>query len=524
MHSFQRLHVQTRLVATFGFVLLLVAGINAFAFRTTQVNLESGNWVNHTREVITTANNTLTALVNMETGLRGFMVTGKDQFLEPYSAGQKAYRSHLDTLSSLTSDNARQVERWNDIRRTAASWETDLAQKGIALRREISSGQATFEQLSSFVETGGGKEMFDRIRSLFGAAVAEEEQLLQARQDASAAAARRLLQVTLWGTIGVVAAGLTLAVLFARSLAKPLEAVTQTLENGASQVASASTQVSASSQSLAEGSSEQAASLEETSASLEELSSMTKRNADSAIETKEMAGQTRQAAETGANDMEKMKSAMDAIKQSSGEIAKIVKTIDEIAFQTNILALNAAVEAARAGDAGMGFAVVAEEVRALAQRSAQAAKETAGRIEDSVTKSEQGVRISGQVAESLQRIVERARRMDTLVGEIATASQEQTQGIGQVNTAVSQMDKVTQSNAANAEETAAAAGQLDSQAAALQGAVAELCRIVGGKLAAGTVATFSERDTPHSILRGAVTRRVKAPLAQTPAAVTSAHE
>ncbi len=484
MQSFQRLHIQTRLLAIFAAVLLSVAGINAFAYRTTRLNLETDGWVNHTREVITTANSALTALVNMETGLRGFMVVGQDEFLEPYHAGQKAYRAHLDRLASLTADNPQQVERWNDIRQRAASWENNVGDKGIALRREIAAGQATFDQLSTFVQSGGGKQIFDGIRTVFSAAVAAEEQLLHARQAVSATAARRLLQVTLWGSLGVVTGGIALALLFARSLAKPLEAVSRTLEEGAAHVASASTQVSSSSQSLAAGASEQAASLEETSASLEELSSMTKRNSESAMQTKEMAVQTRSAAETGANDMEHMKAAMDAIKQSSGEIAKIVKTIDEIAFQTNILALNAAVEAARAGEAGMGFAVVAEEVRALAQRSAQAAKETAARIEDSVAKSEQGVHISGQVADSLQLIVERARRMDTLVAEISTASHEQTQGIGQVNTAVSQMDKVTQSNAASAEETAASAEQLDSQAAALQDAVSRLCRIVGGKLAA----------------------------------------
>ncbi len=513
MPSFQRLHIQTRLLGIFAAVLLSVAGINTFAYRTTQVNLQTDAWVNHTREVIAAVNSALTALVNMETGLRGFMVTGQDEFLEPYQAGQTAYRSHLDTLTSLTHDNPRQVERWNDIRRRAAVWEKDLAEKGIALRQEIAAGQATFDQLSTFVQTGGGKEMFDGIRAVFSAAVAEEEQLLATREAASDAAAHQLLQVMLWGTIGVVTASITVALLFARSLARPLEAITRTLEEGAASIASASSQVSSSSQSLAQGASEQAASLEETSASLEELSSMTKRNSDSAVQTKEMAAQTRTAAETGANDMDQMKAAMDAIKQSSGEIAKIVKTIDEIAFQTNILALNAAVEAARAGEAGMGFAVVAEEVRALAQRSAQAAKETAVRIEDSVAKSEQGVHISQQVAESLQVIVERARRMDTLVGEIATASHEQTQGIGQVNTAVSQMDRVTQSNAASAEETAASAEQLDSQAAALQDAVFRLCRIVGGKLAA------SERLPSYGIAPAAPLHRPKVSAANTAAPV-----
>ena len=182
--------------------------------------------------------------------------------------------------------------------------------------------------------------------------------------------------------------------------------------------------------------------------------------------------------------MEEMKRAMDAIKGASDDISKIIKTIDEIAFQTNILALNAAVEAARAGEAGMGFAVVAEEVRNLAQRSAQSAKETAGKIEDSVKKSEHGVQICGKVAQSLSAIVGKARQVDTLVAEIAQASKEQTQGIEQVNTAVSQMDKVTQSNAAGAEESAAAAEELSAQAVVLQESVAELRALVDGQATA----------------------------------------
>jgi methyl-accepting chemotaxis protein len=179
--------------------------------------------------------------------------------------------------------------------------------------------------------------------------------------------------------------------------------------------------------------------------------------------------------------MEGMRSAMNDIKSSSDEIAKIVKTIDEIAFQTNILALNAAVEAARAGEAGAGFAVVADEVRALAQRAATAAKETAGKIETAIHKSSQGVAISEGVAQALTEIVEKARQVDSFVGEIAQASNEQSQGIGQVNNAVGQMDKVTQSNASGAEETAAAAEELNAQAAALRDSVVELQNLVGVK-------------------------------------------
>jgi methyl-accepting chemotaxis protein len=290
-----------------------------------------------------------------------------------------------------------------------------------------------------------------------------------------AATARR----TAWalGSLALVI-GIAFASTITRSVGRALREVSQALTEGASQVASASTQVSAASQSLAEGASQQAASLEETGSSLEEMSSMTRRNAESAEMAKELASQTRSAADLGAREMQTMTSAMAEIKTSSGNIGKIIKTIDEIAFQTNILALNAAVEAARAGEAGMGFAVVADEVRSLAQRSAQAAKETADKIEDSIKRSEHGVQISTKVAQSLEEIVAKARKVDELVAQIASASKEQSIGITQVNTSVSQMDKVTQSNAANAEETASASEELSAQADALKHAVQRLMSLI----------------------------------------------
>jgi methyl-accepting chemotaxis protein len=275
--------------------------------------------------------------------------------------------------------------------------------------------------------------------------------------------------------------GITASVFITRSITGPIRLVTETLSAGAEQTAGAAGQVSSASQSLAEGASEQAASLEETSSSLEEMSSMTKRNAETANKVKELGSEARKAGDLGVSDMAALVGAMDAIKTSSSDIAKIIKTIDEIAFQTNILALNAAVEAARAGEAGAGFAVVADEVRNLAQRCAQAAKETATKIEDAVQKSAAGADISAKVAKSLEEIVGKARQVDEMAGEVAAASQEQSQGISQVNTAVTQMDKVTQSNAANAEESAAAAEELTAQAESLKEAVADLLRLVDGQ-------------------------------------------
>ncbi|MBD3293495.1 MAG: chemotaxis protein, partial [Armatimonadia bacterium] len=250
------------------------------------------------------------------------------------------------------------------------------------------------------------------------------------------------------------------------------------------QVAEASGQISSGSQQLAEGAAEQASSLEEVSSSLEQLGAMTRQNAGNAGEANTLSDEAAEGARKGNEAMERMSEAMDEIQKSSEETAKIVKTIDEIAFQTNLLALNAAVEAARAGDAGKGFAVVAEEVRNLAQRSAEAAKDTADMIEDAVKNAEGGVEISQEVAEALREIATGATSVNELVAEIAAASDEQAQGLEQINTAVGEMDSVTQNNAANSEESASAAEELSAQAQELRGMV-ETFRITAAQGASG---------------------------------------
>jgi methyl-accepting chemotaxis protein len=233
------------------------------------------------------------------------------------------------------------------------------------------------------------------------------------------------------------------------------------------QVTSASSEISNGAQNLAEGANEQASSLEEVSSSLEEMSSMTKQNADNANRAKQLASEASAAAGNGDASMKHMATAINLIKQSSDNTAKIIKSIDDIAFQTNLLALNAAVEAARAGEAGKGFAVVAEEVRNLAMRSAEAAQNTANMIEESVKNADSGVKITEEVSKSFGQIVDRTRKVGALIAEIAAASNEQASGIEQVNIAMAQMNQVTQSNAANSEESASAAEELSAQASEL---------------------------------------------------------
>jgi len=268
-----------------------------------------------------------------------------------------------------------------------------------------------------------------------------------------------------------------------RSIVKPLAASIRQLEEASNQTAISADEISTGSRTVAEGASEQAAALEQTSASLEEMSSMTKRNAENASQVTELARQTRQAADDGAQNMTAMCASVDAIKTSSDDIAKIIHTIDEIAFQTNLLALNAAIEAARAGEAGMGFSVVAEEVRALALRSAQAAKETETKIAAAIHLTKEGVETSGKVAKTFSAILSKAHQVEALAQQVANASQEQSQGISQQNAAVSEMDRVTQASAAASEQSAASAGELAHQAATMRAAVNDLLLLVTGQSA-----------------------------------------
>lgn len=256
-----------------------------------------------------------------------------------------------------------------------------------------------------------------------------------------------------------------------------MSAVTE-LGQGADQIASAAHQVSAASQSLAQGSSEQAASIEETSSSSEEINTMAQQNTHNCREAATLMCASQQSFRKADEALRDMVVAMGEINASSGKIAKIIRVIDEIAFQTNILALNAAVEAARAGEAGMGFAVVADEVRNLAQRCAQAAKDTAGLIEESIQKSNTGKSKTDAVAEEIHSIIAQSTRVQALVESVNAGSAEQARGIDQVTKAIGQMGQVTQQTAATAEESASAAEELSAQSESLQAIVAQLTALV----------------------------------------------
>ncbi len=275
--------------------------------------------------------------------------------------------------------------------------------------------------------------------------------------------------------------GLVLAWGVSRSISRQLDGLASELGTVVEQTREAATQVAAASQDLADRASQQAASVEETSSSLEEIASMTRHNAENASEANSLTHEASTQMEKAGHYMGDLTRQMSEIAASGAETQKIIKTIDEIAFQTNILALNAAVEAARAGEAGAGFAVVADEVRSLAQRAAEAARNTTSLIEKSATTIDSGSKLVKDTGEAFAKTTEATKKVMSLVGEIATASSEQTKGIDQISNAVADMDKTTQQNAAGAQESASAAGELHTRSDQLAVAVEQLQALVNAK-------------------------------------------
>jgi methyl-accepting chemotaxis protein/methyl-accepting chemotaxis protein-1 (serine sensor receptor) len=277
--------------------------------------------------------------------------------------------------------------------------------------------------------------------------------------------------------VGLAVGGLLFAIV--RKANSSLRGLAQRIAQSAEQVANAAAQVSETSNQLADGASHQAASLEETSASTEEISSITRKNADHALQVAGLVKESDKGAAQVNQTLDGMVDKMKEIDASSNKIARIIKVIDEIAFQTNILALNAAVEAARAGEAGLGFAVVADEVRNLAQRCAQAARDTAGLIEESIATSRHGNAQLDQVAGAVRSMTDNSARVKALVDEVSLGSQEQARGMEHISRAVIQMEQVTQNSAAAAKDGATAGSELSGYAATLKELVEDMREMVG---------------------------------------------
>jgi|CZKS01.1.fsa_nt_gi hypothetical protein len=368
---------------------------------------------------------------------------------------------------------------------------TELRPEVEQLRRDFESYKPVLERIISVVQKNEnhGPEftaLLNEWARLGGAMVDSAGRLSHAgRQqtaDSATLAGTQLHRatVTLAGAcLAALLTGVLLTYFITRGIGNELKEIAETLGDAARQVAASATQVSSAGQSLAQGASEQAASLEETSSASTQVNAMAGKNAANSKSAAENMVEASERVDQANRNLQQMVASMNEINDSSGKISKIIKVIDEIAFQTNILALNAAVEAARAGEAGMGFAVVADEVRNLSQRCAGAAQETAGLIEESIDKSKDGRAKLDQVIGAVRSITESATKVKTLVDEVEIGSKEQARGIDQVSKVIMQMETVTQATAAQAEESAAAGEELSGQAEALRDIVVRLEHMLG---------------------------------------------
>ncbi len=489
-------------------------------------------------------------LVNMETGQRGFLLTGLDASLEHFHRGHEFFKDHLDEVRNLAKDMESNVTEsaFDNLEKTVDLWINKAAKPEIDARYAVNKVPATMDDLVAQIEKGEGKKYMDEFRIQVDEFIDIEADLLASRtKDAQTTVDTTNYEIII-GTAIAILLGFLAAYFIARKISVPLAELvdiledmargnvdktvnihgrdevaqlgtsfntmvhnlkekiqaTQTIAQGnlsqeirlasqedslgqaliemnnglndvlhqvtssAEQVTTGSQQLAQSSESLSQGSSEQAASLEQISASMEELSIQTKSNADNANQANQLANSAQNQAEDGNVQMQTMLNSMQEINTASENIFNIIKTIDDIAFQTNVLAINAAVEAARAGTHGKGFAVVAEEVRSLAQRSAEAAKETTQLIGDSMKKVESGAKIADETANSLKEIVNEVAKVTDLVSEITASSSEQARGMTEVNRGLVQLNQVVQKNAQMAEESSNGSSELSAQAVILK--------------------------------------------------------
>ncbi|MBS1819182.1 MAG: MCP four helix bundle domain-containing protein [Acidobacteria bacterium] len=431
-----------------------------------------------------------------------------------------AERKDMRTIEERASNNAAQLKELIDAtgqleELTSVEEIKELARSTRADMEQWRSQAAVVEGHARQFDFAGAIEANDQAKRFSDRAEASADKIFaletgKLKEDADhAATTYREVRYEMFGFVGVALLIGIVVLQVVRATTTQLHEMAVELGEGAAQVTSAASQVAMSAQSLSQGATEQASSLEETSASMQEMTSMTRQNSEHSAAAAGLMVEVNGRVHDSNNALGEMVGSMTAIQESSQKVGNIIKTIDEIAFQTNILALNAAVEAARAGEAGMGFAVVADEVRSLAQRSAQAAKDTAALIEESIARSQGGARNVEQVAAAIAAITTSVEKVKGLVQEVSVASREQAQGFDQVSSAIAQMEKVTQTTAATAEESAAASEELNAQAEHSLNVVRQLELLVSGARGASTHA-------------GAATRAVDAPAAAPGKKTTSA--
>ncbi|SHN42665.1 Methyl-accepting chemotaxis protein [Duganella sacchari] len=497
--------ITRKLYLGFGAVVVILAVLLGSAYTNFERLVQANGWNNHTHEVMAETQSILASLINMETGERGYALTGEQASLAPLNAGKSAFEAHLQQARKLTADNPTQQERLQKLAQAQQAWYASAIEPALAMRAKANDG-ASIDPLLNFEREGRGRAGMDSMRALLDEISGAEAALLGKRAADAASLQSLTANTIIIGGLLTIVLATALAWILSRSIVGPLsDAVriartvasgdlrshiearsqdetgqmlqalgdmNQSLLNivgevrrGTDTIATATSEIARGNQDLSTRTEQQASSLEETASSMEELTGTVKQNADNARQANQLAASASEVASKGGAVVAQVVETMQSISASSQNIVEIISVIDGIAFQTNILALNAAVEAARAGEQGRGFAVVASEVRTLAQRSAAAAREIKALIVDSVDKVDAGSKLVEQAGITMEEIVGSVQRVTTIMQDIASASEEQIAGIEQINQAISQMDNVTQQNAALVEQAAAAAAALQEQAA-----------------------------------------------------------
>ncbi|MFK8078303.1 MAG: methyl-accepting chemotaxis protein [Granulosicoccus sp.] len=516
MKFFNNLRLRNKLLLGFSIPAILIGSLCGLFVDSVSKLVKASHWVDHTHVAVKYGDTLISSMVDMETGLRGYLLAGDSNFLDPYASGQIAFDDTFKKAKQHVSDNKVQLNRLDQIKSLKAAWLSNHAEPAIELRKaanasketsQFATGQnvTTVSDIVAFIGTGKGKQAMDQLRSFVAEFTEAEHRLIEVRKSEAAQLANQTTNIVFIGATITLAILIAVALLITRSVTVPmskalklatgiasgdlsgeylcnnrdeagmllrklnsmqdeLKRVIGTSAGVSESVASGARQISQNSITLKQRTDEQASSLEQTASSTEEISVTIKTSAEFAQKAIKVAEEAKREAKHGGDVVSNAVSAMAKINSASNKIASINNVIDEIAFQTNLLALNAAVEAARAGDQGRGFAVVASEVRSLAGRSAEAAAEIKGLIDDSVAKVKTGTEFVNQSGEALQKIVESVETVNDIVSDIATAGQEQSRGVDIINESMTQMNGITRDNAGLAEE-ATQAGQLMAEQA-----------------------------------------------------------